>query len=335
MKIVFLGTPRIAVKSLEYLINKEDVEVKAVITQPDKPAGRGKKMCAPAIKCAAFEHNIPVYQPQSLKKDAELINHLKEIEPDFFVTFAYGQIISQEVIDVPKYGCVNLHASLLPEYRGANPIQAALIDGKEKTGITTMMTVFELDAGPIVLQEEIELNDRMITGDLCHLIEEISPELIYKSLKGLMDGTIKPVEQDASRATFTPKLKKEDGLINWNEPASSIHNKIRGLKPWPEAFAYIQDTCMKIKESMPDSEEFVKKGEPGEILGKIKNGIVVQTGEGTIVITKVQPACKKEQDAVSWYNGARLEPGAKFTLTPPEGAMPCDTVCEIEPRSCN
>ncbi len=332
MKIVFLGTPQIAVKSLEHLINKQDAEVSAVITQPDKPAGRGKKLCAPAIKCAAEKYNIPVYQPVSLKKDEELIKILKDIAPDFFVTFAYGQIISREVIDIPKYGCVNLHASLLPEYRGANPIQAALINGNKKTGITTMLTVFELDAGPIVLQEEIELNDTMITGDLCHIIEEKSPELIYKSLKGLMDGTIKPVEQDADKATYTPKLKKEDGLINWIEPARVIHNKVRGLKPWPETFTYIHDTCIKIKTTLPESEEFIKKGAPGEILGKIKDGVVVQTGEGTLVITKVQPACKKEQDAFSWYNGARLQPGEGFSLMFPAEATPCDcdeSSCEI------
>jgi len=333
MKIVFLGTPQIAVKSLEHLINKQDIEVSAVITQPDKPAGRGKKLSAPPVKSVAEKYNIPVYQPVSFKKDEYTIKKIKEIAPDFFVTFAYGQILSREVLDIPKYGCVNLHASLLPEFRGANPIQAALINGNKKTGITTMLTVFELDAGPIVLQEEIELNDAMITGDLCHIIEVRSPELIYKSLKGLQDGTIKPVEQDVSRATYTPKLKKEDGIINWADPARVIHNKVRGLKPWPETFTYIHDTCMKIKETLPDFQNPDKQASPGEILGKTKQGVVVQTGEGAIVVTKVQPACKKEQDALSWYNGARLQAGDAFASELPEDPTLCDCdegSCEIK-----
>lgn len=331
MKIVFLGTPLIAVKSLEYLINREDVQVSAVITQPDKPAGRGKKLCAPPIKCAAEKHDIPVYQPLSLKKDAGLTGVLKDIKPDFFVTFAYGQILSREALDIPLYGCVNLHASLLPEYRGANPIQAALVNGDKKTGITTMLTVFELDAGPIVLQEEIELDDTMITADLCGIIEQKSPELIYKSLKGLKNGTITPVEQDAGRATYTPKLKKEDGLIDWGESSRTIHNKVRGLKPWPETFTYIHNTCIKIKGTKLIDEKINKTGVPGEIPGKKKEGIIVKTGDGFIMVTKVQPACKNEQDAVSWYNGARLREKDRFTSEAPDGATPCDCETECKP----
>ncbi|OGI03461.1 MAG: methionyl-tRNA formyltransferase [Candidatus Melainabacteria bacterium GWF2_37_15] len=312
MKIIFLGTPQIAVKSLECLINKDDVEVVAVITQPDKPAGRGKHLCAPPIKQKAQEYNIPVYQPVSIRKDLELISILKELKPDFFVTFAFGQILSQEVIDIPKYGCINLHASLLPKYRGANPIQSAIINGEKKTGITTMLTELSLDTGPIVLQEEIELTDSMVTGDLCGIIAQRSPELIYKSLKGLKDGIIVPTPQDSNQATYTPKLKKEDGLIDWAESAQSIHNKVRGLKPWPEAFTYIKNTCIKITETKLNSEKIIKSGAVGEILCKIKDGILVQTGEDSIIVTRVQPACKKEQDAVSWYNGARLQEGEGF-----------------------
>lgn len=315
MKIVFLGTPKIAVKSLDYLIKKEDVEVVAVVTQPDKPSGRGQKVCTTPVCCLAQDNNIPVYQPTSIKKDHELINTLKALEPDFFVTFAFGQILSQEVIDIPKYGCVNLHASLLPKYRGANPIQAALLNGDKVTGITTMMTELALDAGPIVLQQEITLTEDMETPDLCQIIGDTSPEFIYKSLKGLYDGSITPALQDADQATFTPKLKKEDGEIDWSQPAEVIHNKVRGLRPWPGAFTCIKGACFKISRTMLNHEENVNSNKPGEIIGKIKEGIKVSTGKGTIILTKVQPANKKEQDAISWYNGARLKEGECFSTT--------------------
>lgn len=320
MKIIFLGTPQIAVPSLEYLIKKSDIEVKAVITQPDKPCGRGKCISASPIKLVALENNIPVYQPVSIRKDAELIKTLKEFKPDFFITFAFGQILSQEVLDIPKFGTINLHASLLPKYRGANPIQAPIINGDKFTGITTMLTEIGIDTGPIVLQKVIEITENMNSIELTGIISKLSPELIYESIVGLYNGKIKPISQKDKEATHSPKVTKDDGIIDWSEPAVQIHNKVRGLKPWPSCFTYINGACIKITETQL-SEEKIESENFGEIIGKAGNGINVITGNGIIIITKVQPACKKEMDAASWYNGARIEKGACFKST-------CETEAE-------
>ncbi len=332
MKVIFFGTPQIAVPSLEYLVKKEDVEVLAVVSQPDKRAGRGQKICTTPVCCAAHEYDIPVYQPVLIRKDRELIGILKNLVPDFFVTFAFGQIISQEVIDIPKYGCVNLHASLLPGYRGANPIQAPILNGDKKTGITAMLTELALDSGPIVKQQEIEITENMTSLDLMQIIANDSPEFIYKSIKGLYEGTITPVPQDEEKVTFAPKVKKEDGHIDWSEPAEVIHNKVRGLKPWPGAFTYIHGTCVKITETRLNPEKNIKDGNFGEITGKINNGIGVITGSGVLVITRLQPACKPQQGALSWYNGARIQKDEGFEPIDSAKAAVCECKCEIKEK---
>ena len=332
MKIIFLGTPHIAVPSLKYLIQKSDIEILAVVTQPDKPCGRGKCISASPIKLAAIEDNITVYQPISIRKDFEVIQKLKKFEPDFFITFAFGQILSKEVLNIPKYGTINLHASLLPKYRGANPIQAPIINGDKFTGITTMLTEIGIDTGDIVLQKVIEITENMDAVELTGIISELSPELIYESIVGLHNGKIKPVSQKHEEATHAPKVNKEDGILDWSESAFKIHNKVRGLKPWPACFTYINGVCIKITETRicdekTDSENF------GEIIGKKDNGINVITGSGIVTITKVQPACKKEMDALSWYNGARIEKGVCFkSFCESEAECNYETSCEISEK---
>ena len=315
MKVIFFGTPEIAVPSLEYLINKPDIEILAVVTQPDKPAGRGKCLTYSSVKYIASEANYPVFQPVSIRKEPELIQKLKDLEPDFFITFAFGQILSQEVLDIPKFGTINLHASLLPKYRGANPIQAPIINGDKITGITTMLTEIGVDTGPIVLQKVIEITENMDSCELTRIISEISPELLYDSIVGLYNGKIKPILQSHDEATHAPKVNKDDGIIDWNESAQQIHNKVRGFKPWPSTYTYINGVCIKITETRLNptiDKENINSEEIGKIIGKINKGIGVVTGEGVITIKKVQPACKKEMDALSWYNGARLLQGSKF-----------------------
>jgi len=312
MKIIFLGTPQIAVPSLGYLIKKSDIEIKAVITQPDKPCGRGKCISASPIKLVALENNIPVYQPVSIRKDVELIQILKKLEPDFFITFAFGQILSQEVLDIPKIGTINLHASLLPKYRGANPIQVPIINGDKFSGITTMLTEIGIDTGDIVLQKVIEITENMTSVELTEIISKLSPELIYESIVGLYNGKIKPVPQKNEEATLAPKVTKNNGIIDWSESAIQIHNKVRGLKPWPSCFTYINGACIKITETRLCDEK-VESENFGEIIGKTGNGINVITGNDIITITKVQPTCKKEMDALNWYNGARIEKGTYFS----------------------
>ncbi len=350
MKIIFLGTPEIAVPSLEYLIKKEDIEVIAVISQPDKPAGRGQCLKCCSVKCVAQENNLSVYQPTSIRKDAELIKTLKELEPDFFITFAFGQILSQEVLDIPKFGTINMHASLLPKYRGANPIQSPIVNGDKFTGISTMITEIGVDTGHVVLQKVIEITENMTTPELTEIISQLSPELIYESITGLYNGKIKPVPQNHEEATHAPKVTKEDGLLDWSEPAVNIHNKVRGLKPWPSTYTYISGCCIKIIEtrlaishpaldagSIQSSKLLSNTGKTlnqvqgdnvvfGEIIGKINSGIGVITGDGVITVTKVQPAGKKEMDALSWFNGARLPKGSQFM---PECGNVCESVCDI------
>ena len=330
MKIIFLGTPQITVPSLKYLIKKSDIEIKAVITQPDKPCGRGKCISASPIKLAALENNIPVYQPISIRKDTKLIQTLKKLEPDFFITFAFGQILSQEILDIPKFGTINLHASLLPKYRGANPIQAPIINGDKFTGITTMLTEIGIDTGDIVLQKIIEITENMTSVELAEIISELSPELIYESITDLYNEKIKPVPQKDEEVTHAPKVTKDDGVIDWSESAVQIHNKVRGLKPWPSCFTYIDRTCIKITETRLFSKENKSKNF-GEIIGKTNNGINVITGEGIITVTKVQPSCKKEMEALSWYNGARIEKNPCFKSNC-ESEAECtydETACEI------
>jgi len=311
IKIVFFATPEIAVPSLNFLAQCSDIECCAVVTKVDKPQGRGQKIVAPPVKIAATANNIQVFQPRLIRTDCDVINKLKEIRPDFFVTFAYGQILSSEILDIPKFGTVNLHASLLPQYRGANPIQCAIVNGECKTGITTMLTVEELDAGDICRCKEIEISENMNDAELSNLIAKLSPDLLYDTLKSLYGKKLCPVKQNSSEATFTCKFEKQDGCINWTESAKTIHNKIRGLYTRPCCFTYFDKKMIKITGSLLSEKKTTETG--GTFLGKSKDGLDFATGDGVITITKVKPEGKKEMNAKDWLNGAKLNAGDKFT----------------------
>jgi len=314
MRLVFLGTPDIAVSSLKYFIQKEDIEVVAVVTQPDKPAGRGKKLTPPPVKVVAEENNLRVFQPVSIRKDQELLQTLRDLQPDIFITVAFGQILSQEVLDIPKLGTINLHASLLPKYRGANPIQRAIVNGEKVSGVTTMLTDIGIDTGDMLLKQEIEITENMTSVDLANKISEIGPELLYRSIIGLADGSIKPIPQNHDEATHAAKFKKEDGLINWNQSASSIHNQVRGMLPWPVAYTYFNNNVVKIVETeLIKNKENIKIEPAGKIVNIIKSGIEVATGNGLILVKKLQPPGKSVMDAYSWANGARITPNDQFT----------------------
>lgn len=311
MKLVFLGTPQIAVSSLQNFINNADIDVVAVVTPPDKPSGRGKNLTASPIKQLALENNIKIFQPKSIRKEPDVIQALKDLEPDVFITFAFGQILSQEVLDIPKLGTVNLHVSLLPKYRGANPIQWAIINGDAVTGVTTMLTDIGVDTGDILLTQEISISEDMTSLDLINNITEIAPNLLLETVKGLESNTIQPIAQNHDVASHAPKLNKEDGLINWDASAVSIHNKVRGMKPWPSTFTYFDNNVIKITQTKLIKTSDLS-GSHGEILKISKEGIEVSTGDGNILITKVQPNGKKEMDSQSWCNGARIKPNQFF-----------------------
>lgn len=309
IKVVYMGTPDIAVKSLSKL--HEEFDVLAVVTQPDRPKGRGNKLTPPPVKECALEHNIPCYQTERISKDVELIKKLKDLNPDFFVTFAFGQILSQEVLDIPKFATVNLHASLLPKYRGANPIQRCIYNGDCKTGITTMLTVLELDAGDICETDEIVITDTMTNIELKDIISEKSPALLCSTLKGLYSGELKPQKQCCDGVTIAKKFIKQDGLIDWNRTAKDIHNQVRSMVDFPTAYTMFNEKLLKIIETKVVSNE-CKKGSCGEIVSVAKNGIEINTKEGTLLITKVKPESKGIMNAFDFANGAKLQPKMKL-----------------------
>lgn len=302
INIVFFGTPAIALKSLEYLYNSDEINVLAVVTQPDKPAGRGHKISMSVIKQFALEHNLPVFQPKSIRKEPEIQEELKKLNPDFFVTFAFGQILSQEVLDIPKYETINLHASLLPRYRGANPIQRAIINGDKETGVCTMITELGLDCGDVCLREKIEIPNDMNCVDLFEKISEVSPKLLEKTLIGLVEKTITPEKQCENGVCMANKLTKEETLIDWSKPAQEIHNLVRGVYKFPSAHFVYNDKIIKVLET-----RVVKgSGKCGEFVKVSKDGVEVACGEDCLLLVKVKPEGKGEMMASAWANGAHI-----------------------------
>lgn len=301
IKVIFLGTPKIALKSLEYLINSEKIDVCGVVTQPDKPAGRGYKMSMSPIKECAMANNLPVFQPKSIRKDIEVQQELKKLEPDFFVTFAFGQILSQEVLDIPKYATINLHASLLPKYRGANPLQRAIIDGEKQTGICTMITELGLDCGDVCLKEPIEISDSLNCMQLFDIVSEKSPEMIEKTLVGLVEHSITPEKQSEEGVCMASKLTKEECQIDWNNSANCIHNLVRGIYKCPGAHFVFNDKIIKVMETRVMNG----KGEVGKFINANKEGVEVACREGSLLLIKVKPEGKGEMLARDWYNGVK------------------------------
>ena len=303
ISIVFFATPRIALESLEYLYKSPNINVLAVVTQPDKPAGRGHKISMSPIKEFALKNNIPVFQPKSIRKEFDIQDELKKLNPDFFVTFAFGQILSQEVLDIPKYETINLHASLLPKYRGANPIQRAIINGDKKTGICTMITELGLDCGDVCLMEPIEISENMTCADLFEIISKKSPRLIEKTLVGLVDNTIIPQKQCADGVCMANKLTKEETLIDWSKPAQEIHNLVRGIYKSPSAYFVYNGKIIKVLETCVVKEQ----GKCGEFVRFGKDGIQVGCGQDSIKLIRVKPEGKGEMLAKDWANGLHLK----------------------------
>ena len=301
ISLVFFGTPDIGLKSLEYFYNSENFDVLAVVTQPDKPSGRGQKLTPSPIKVFAQEHNIKVFQPKSIRKEPDVIEGLRDLKPDFFVTFAFGQILSQEVLDIPKYETINLHVSLLPKYRGANPIQRAIINGDTQTGICTMITELGLDCGDICMKSLIDITPNMNCIELFEICASKSPELLGKTLIGIKSGEIIPQKQCDDGVCFADKLKKEECEIDWNKSAQELHNLVRGVYKCPGAFFKYQDKIIKVLETEPLGEEL--NGAAGDFVRFSKEGIDVKTGAGILRLKKVKPEGKGEMLARDWANG--------------------------------
>ncbi len=301
IKIVFFGTPDIGLKSLDYLYNSDEIDVLAVVTQPDKPAGRGHKLQSSPIKKYAIEHNLAVFTPKSIRKEPDIIEALKKLEPDFFVTFAFGQILSQEVLDIPKYETINLHASLLPKYRGANPIQRAIINGDKETGICTMITELGLDCGDICQKLVIPISDNMNCGELWDEIAQKSPKMIEETLISLKNGTLSPEKQCEDGVCMANKITKEECRIDWSKSNVDLHNLVRGVCRSPSAYFDFKGRTIKIIESLPVEG----KGSEGEIINYSKNGVDIACAKGALRLIKVKPEGKGEMMATDWYNGVK------------------------------
>ena len=304
---VFMGTPQIAVNTLKSMIGEKNINVMAVVTPPDRPQGRKMTVTSPPVKVTAEDNNIPVYQTKSIRHDNELIDTLNKLRPDFFVTFAYGQMLSQDVLDIPKYGTINVHASLLPKYRGANPIQHAIINGDKITGITTMLTSLGMDEGDICLKEKIEITDDMTDLQLRKAVSDISPDILIKTLKGLFEKKITPVKQNNDEATYARRFTREDGKIDFNDAAKNIHNKVRGMYSWPGCYFEYNGKKVKVYETeISKHGENYKKGVVNEIT---KDGISIGTQDGCVILKEVQPESKNRMSALAWNNSVQLKIG--------------------------
>ncbi len=310
MKVVFWGTPDFAVESLRELVNSGH-EVITVITQPDKPRGRGKKLLPTPVKEFALKNNIPVLQPEKVKGNKDLYEKLKALSPDIFVVVAYGKILPKEIIEIPKYKTINVHASLLPEYRGSAPIHRALLDGKDKTGVCIMEIVEELDAGDIYECKEVEIKEE---DDIVSLHDKLAKEgakLLVKVLKDIEKGKAKKFKQDDTKSSYAKPITKEEGKINWEKSAREIFNQIRALKVWPKAFTKFRDKEIKILSSEIVDENSL--GNIGEIV-KIEKGkgFVVQTGRGRLLIKEVQFPNSKAISGDDAVRGYHIKVGERF-----------------------
>ena len=309
MKVLFMGTPDFATACLDALI-KDGFDVAAVVTQPDKKQGRGMKVAFSDVKKYALEKELPVYQPETLK-DGAFQDVLDEVQPDVIAVVAYGKLLPEYILNYPKYGCVNVHGSLLPKYRGAAPIQRAVLNGDKVSGVTTMFMAKGMDTGDMLLKEEYEITENMTTGELFDALAVIGGKLLVKTLHGLEKGEITPVAQNDQEATHADKITNEECLVDFSLSAAEVHNRIRGLSPFPGAFAYMDGKVVKLYNSQYGNEN--AKGCPGEVIGaNAKNGVEVACGSGSVIITAFKPEGKGVMSAADMINGRKIAVGSKF-----------------------
>ncbi|HEX9763692.1 MAG TPA: methionyl-tRNA formyltransferase [Candidatus Acidoferrales bacterium] len=311
MKLLFCGTPGFAVATLRRL-QAEKFDIAAVVTQPDRPKGRGLEPAPPPVKVAAQELGLRVEQPDKLKGEAGRAL-LERYRPDTVVIVGYGQLIPDDLLKIPKHGWINLHASLLPKYRGAAPVQWALINGETVTGVTTMRIDAGLDTGPILLQRETPITDDDTAVTLAARLAELGAGLMVESLRGLKAGTVKPKPQDNSRASKAPLLKKEHGRLDWSLPARALFNLIRGLMPWPGAFTGFRGQLLHIWRATEAAPEGVAQAPaPGTLLVE-KHSLYVACRENTwLRLEELQPANRKRMSAADFLNGFHVQPGERF-----------------------
>lgn len=310
MRVIFMGTPDFAQGTLQALIESEH-EVVLAVTQPDRPKGRGKALAFPPVKETALAAGIEVYQPEKIKTP-EAVEYLRSFQADVIVVVAFGQILSKEILDMPKYGCINVHASLLPKYRGASPIQWAVIDGQKTTGVTTMRMDEGLDTGDMILVKTYELEQKETGGSLFEHLMDIGAQACLETLEQLEAGTAVYTPQDHAQATKTGLISKELGYLNFKKSAVELERLIRGLNPWPSAFTYLNGKMFKIWDADVLAQGEYRLGQPGEIICVDKEAIYVQTGTDVLKLNEVQPEGKRRMSCAEYLRGYAQETGTVF-----------------------
>ena len=303
-RIIFMGTPEFACPTLRTLIERGE-QVVAVVTQPDRPKGRGQQTLPPPVKVLALEHGIPVLQPVKVRHP-EAVEEIRALEPDLIVVVAFGQILPKALLEIPACGCVNVHASLLPRYRGAAPLNWCIINGETETGVTTMMMDVGLDTGDMLLKGVTPIDPDEDTSSLHDRLSRLGADLLAETIDRIAAGGIVPEKQDDALTCYAPMLKKEDGLIDWSRDAAGIKNLVRGMTPWPGAFSHVEEKLLKVYRVQTGSGS----GAPGEILSAGRDGIEVACGEGSVVIYELQLEGKKRLPAAEFLAGCKLVPGA-------------------------
>lgn len=305
MNIVFMGTPDFAVPTLQMLIDQK-YNIQAVVTQPDKPKGRGKKEAMPPVKELALKYGIPVLQPERIKGDEEFYNHIKSLNPDLIVVVAFGQILPENILNIPRLGCVNIHGSLLPKLRGAAPIQWAVINQETVTGVTIMYMDKGMDTGDMLLKKEIPIEADETYYSLHEKMKEVGAKALLEAMPAIEAGGISREKQNDEEATYAPMISKELGHIDWTKDAQSIDALIRGLDPWPVAFTYYKGNMMKIWKASVYAGDTEKL--PGTVFEVNKNGVLVQTGKGLLLVEEIQFANKKRMPVCEYIKGNKIEP---------------------------
>jgi methionyl-tRNA formyltransferase len=308
IRTVFMGTPEFALATLEGLI-AAGLELVGVYTQPDRPSGRGKQLNAPPVKQLAETHGIPVYQPLKLRLP-EVVAELKALAPDLIVVVAYGQILPKSVLDIPRYGCINVHASLLPKYRGAAPINQAIIDGETTTGVTTMYMDVGLDTGDMLVRRTTPIGPFETAGEVHDRLALLGREAMDETLTRLCAGTLVGEKQDDAASCYAPMLKKEQGLIDWSRPARELHNRVRGLDPWPGAYTLLTGEPLKLARTHPAAGPHAQP--PGSVLGADRDGVRVACGEGILTIGELQLPGRKRLAAAEFLRGCPLPAGTRL-----------------------
>lgn len=306
IRTVFMGTPEFAVPTLDVLL-QSGLNLVGVYTQPDRPKGRGQTLAAPPVKEMALRHGIPVLQPQKLRAP-EVVEELRALAPDLIVVVAFGQILPRSVLEIPRYGCINVHASLLPKYRGAAPINQAIIDGETETGITTMLMDVGLDTGPMLLKRALHIGPDETAGELHDRLCLLGGETMAATLQLLLRGELHPQVQDDSQTCYAAMLKKEDGRIDWSQSAQQIHNRIRGLAPWPGTYTELNGEPLKLFLTRVEAGE----GEAGTILPPATDAVRIACGRGVLAVRELQLPGKKRLAAADFLRGCPLPVGSRL-----------------------